>query len=281
MTHWPLPLGVSTSVFARGDADEAVAALAASSVRVIEVVVRQGQLPPGVQTWAELGQRFRDAGVTVRSVHLPYGRTVDISQLDDGARQQAVAQTEANLRVVTALGAALAVLHPSYEPIADTERPARLGVCRQSLERLAGAAATAGVRLAVECLPRTCLAHTAAELLGLIADLDPATVGVCIDANHLNLREPNIAAAVRALGGRLLTLHCSDNDGLDERHWLPGSAGGVVDWPAFLGALRAVEYAGPFLYEVRPPAEAPAEALRIIEANYADLCRSAEPDAGA
>ena len=68
---------------------------------------------------------------------------------------------------------------------------------------------------------------------------------------------------------------------MDERHWLPGSDGSVVNWPAFVAALRAVGYAGPFLYEVRPPAEAPTEALRRIAANYADLCRSAATGAEA
>jgi sugar phosphate isomerase/epimerase len=105
----------------------------------------------------------------------------------------------------------------------------------------------------------------------IVEALTASTINV-IDINHLNLRERDIAAAVRQLGSRLLTTHCSDNDGLDERHWLPTNDGSVVDWPAFLGALRATGYDGPFLYEVRSPAEDPSEALRIIEANYAGLC---------
>jgi hypothetical protein len=61
----------------------------------------------------------------------------------------------------------------------------------------------------------------------IVEALTASTINV-IDINHLNLRERDIAAAVRQLGSRLLTTHCSDNDGLDERHWLPANDGGVV-----------------------------------------------------
>jgi sugar phosphate isomerase/epimerase len=271
-TNTPWPLAVSTSVFAKGPDAAAVEALAASTIDVIELVMRAPNCPlDDLDYRRSLMERLRRAHITARSVHLPFGRAVDISQAEEAARGEALRQTERNLSVAAETGAAIAVLHPSYEPIKDEERAARLDACRHSLAPLARTAASTGIRLAVECLPRTCLANTAEELLTLIADLDPAVVGVCIDVNHLNLRERDIAAAVRQLGSRLLTTHCSDNDGLDERHWLPGSAGGVVDWPAYLGALRATGYAGPFLYEVRAPAEDPSEALRIIEANYAGL----------
>jgi sugar phosphate isomerase/epimerase len=269
----PWPLGVSSSVFAKGPDQAAVEALAASSVAALELVQRAPNCPlEDVDYRRDLLERLRQARVTVRSVHLPFGRAVDISQTDDAARLQALTQNETNLRIAAATGATIAVLHPSYERIEDEERAARIDACRRSLPRLAQAAASSGLQLAVECLPRTCLANTSAELLSLIADLDPAVVGVCIDVNHLNLRERDIAAAVGQLGSRLLTTHCSDNDGLDERHWLPGSDGGVVDWPAYLGALRATGYTGPFLYEVRSPAPDPSEALRVIETNYARLC---------
>ena len=55
--------------------------------------------------------------------------------------------------------------------------------------------------------------------------------------------------AIVKLGRRILTVHISDYDFIDERHWLPGE--GKNDWNAILAALQAVGYAGPFMYEVR------------------------------
>jgi sugar phosphate isomerase/epimerase len=209
--------------------------------------------------------------VRLHSVHLPYGSKLDLSQTDAALRAAALAQTEANLRAAAAFGARLMVVHPSAEPITDEERTARIDASRRSLAGLTATARTLGVRLAVECLPRSCLGHTAAELLSVVDDVDPAVTGVCIDVNHLNLREPDIGAAVRSLGHRLFTLHCSENDGLDERHWLPGTPGGVIDWNAFLGALRDVRYPGPFLYELRTLDLDIPSTLRAIEDNYRGL----------
>ncbi len=263
------PLAVSTSAFARELREAQWDALDASGIDALEVVGPAPQCPLDEPAYLQkTRRRLQRARIRLHSVHLTYGRRQDLSQPDEGARVEAVAITEANLRLAAALGATLAVVHPSAEPIPDEARRTRLDASRRSLEQLARTARTEGVRLAVECLPRSCLGNTAAELAALVAPLDPDVIGVCIDVNHLNLREPDIAAGVAALAPRLLTLHCSDNDGLDERHWLPGDARGVIDWRAFLGALDAAGYTGPFLYEVRQLDPDPAVTLRQIEENY-------------
>ena len=264
---WPPPLGTSTSVFG-GVLDEAqIAALNRSHVTCIEVI----GVPADPTAFGLLQRQLRGARFRINSVHLPFGRALDLSQPDESSRAQAAEETASHLRRASLLGAPLGVVHPSAEPIGDAERADRLDATRRSLSYLEKVASRFGMRLAVECLPRSCLGHTAAELAALIDHLDPAVIGACIDVNHLNLREPDIAAAVATLAPRLLALHCSDNDGEDERHWLPGSPGGVVDWPAFLGALRVAGYSGPFMYEVRTLAVPPAESLRQIEQNYREF----------
>jgi sugar phosphate isomerase/epimerase len=266
----PLPaLGISTSVFGGVFTTEHIDALDAAGVDFVEVV------GPGIacpfdqpELRRELRARFRDARVRVRSAHLPYGGALDISLENEAARRNAVAATAENLRTAVTLGASLAVIHPSAEPITDEVRPARLAQARRSLEALAPLAASLDTPLAVECLPRSCLGNTAAELAALLEGLDPAAIGACIDVNHINLRESDLTAAVEVLGARLMTLHCSDNDGLDERHWLPGEPGGVVDWPAFTRGLVLVGYRGPFLYEVRSQGLPIAETVARIVENY-------------
>ena len=269
-----LPIGLSTSVFGRVFTPEHVDALDASAIDAVEVVGPVPQCPfDQRQVRDALRDRFRSARVRLHSVHLPYGSRLDLSHPDPAARAAAVEQTVANLRAAAELGARLMVIHPSAEPIPleAPERVTHLDASRRSLEELAPIAAGLDVRLAVECLPRSCLGHTAAELNAIVAHVDPIAVGVCIDVNHLNLREPDIGAAVRSLGHRLFTLHCSENDGLDERHWLPGTPGGVIDWNAFLGALRDVRYPGPFLYELRTLDLDIPSTLRAIEDNYRGL----------
>ncbi len=70
-------------------------------------------------------------------------------------------------------------------------------------------------------------------------------IGLCLDTNHL-LQEKN-EDFVRKLGSRAVTLHVSDYDGIDERHWIPGR--GINDWTALIQALKATGYRGPFMFE--------------------------------
>lgn len=126
--------------------------------------------------------------------------------------------------------------------------------------------------MAVELLPRTCLGRSAAELLYLLEGMDAQTAGVCLDTNHLMGDFASLPAIVRNLGPRLLTLHCSDYDGIDEKHWPPMR--GVIDWHAFLAALREAGYCGPFHYEATLDGQTPAERLTFLADNFAKLVSS-------
>jgi sugar phosphate isomerase/epimerase len=277
---WLPPLAVSTSVFTRVLGDAQWAALDRSGIAALEIVAPVPQCPlDDPALFQHTRERLQRSPVRLHSIHLAYGRRLDLSQLDASARAQALAATAQNLRLAASLGARLVVVHPSADPIGDHERPDRLVAAQDSLAQLVTIARREGVRLAVECLPRSFLGNTAAELAALVEPLDATAAGVCLDVNHLNLREPDLAAAVQRLAPRLVTLHCSDNDGVEERHWMPGHDGGAVDWSAFLGALRRARYAGPFLYEVSAPHPDPAAALHRVEENYRNFisprCRAA------
>lgn len=69
------------------------------------------------------------------------------------------------------------------------------------------------------------IGRTSAEMLRPIGGCTEAMV--CFDTNHLLLESH--ADFIGALGDRIATIHLSDYDGRDERHWLPGR--GVIDWP--------------------------------------------------
>lgn len=203
-----------------------------------------------VQAKCELAiRRVRALGLHVRSVHIPYGPDYDPSLLDAEARSQAIANIRRVLALAGDWGVGIAVLHPSFEPIPPEEREERLRTAGDTLALLAAEAETLGVKLAAECLPRTCLGNTAREIRYLI-DRCPQ-LGVCCDVNHLMQENPE--DFIRAIGPRIVATHISDNDGLDEKHWMPGD--GVLDWPAIIGALADTGYDGAFVYEVRvkPP----------------------------
>lgn len=228
--------------------DSDLAAMKANGLNYLEVdwLFPSEATPAEIEKWAgAIKERCDRAGITVWTVHIPYGGAYDISQAGDSARREAVRLSAQDMETSARLLAPKRfVIHPSAEPIADEEREARIAASRRSLAELAAKAAGYGIPLLVENLPRTCLGNNSGELLRIIDGID--NTGICFDVNHL-LGESH-ASFIANTRGRIGTTHMSDYDGRDEKHWLPGE--GVIDWTALLRGLHETGYHGPFIYEV-------------------------------
>ena len=242
------PVGISLSILKTPSA-EGLAQIKASGVDHVEVVFNYfWRNVPENECYTRayrVKALLEEAGLKVWSCHLPFSRQLDISVADPALREQNVALMERMIRLASIFGPQRLVLHPSSEPIADEEREIRLQNSANSIGRLALSAKEIGAVLCIENLPRTCLGRDSGELMRLIADYPE--VMVCFDSNHL-LKEEH-AHFFEAVGNRIGTIHASDYDRKDERHWLPGE--GVIDWPDFLRRLQASGYKGVFMHEVR------------------------------
>ena len=240
-------VGTSTSMlgdFTRHDLERVKDA----GLQCVELTMFGGGADPsqasGMEILAARAALIADCGLRLWSVHLPFGRQWDIASPDSELAAKAVASAKRFLQIGAGWGAEVAVVHPSTEPIADEERAGYLERSKRALAELDRAAHSYGIKLAVECLPRTCLCNTSDEMLEVLDTLDGA--GACFDANHA-LQESSEEFASR-LSGRTMTVHMSDYDGVDERHWLPGE--GTIRWSAVIDALARGGYSGPFMFEV-------------------------------
>jgi len=251
MTQQSWTVGISTCLMREFSPERHVPLLAANGIAAMELTASHAPAvaaDPGLRR--SLARALEDSGVILYSVHVPFSRQLDVSSPNAADRQAALDTARRSLDLLAELDGRALVVHPSSEPIADEERPARLQRARESLAKIAEfVPPDSGIRLAVENLPRTCLCRDAAEHLSLLDSLEHPAFGVCLDVNHGNLRE-DLIEATRRYGDRIVTLHLSDNDGVDERHWLPGR--GVIDWNGWLQALAETGYDGPLMYEVSP-----------------------------
>ncbi|MBP3381183.1 MAG: TIM barrel protein [Clostridia bacterium] len=188
----------------------------------------------------------RETGVPVWSLHLPFYpfRYLDPSSLDKEVRDNTLVVHKHGVDQAALLDAKVVVVHPSGEPNADETRAAQMQYAAEHLCKLADYAAQYGIKVAVEDLPRTCLGNCSAEIKQLIAGHE--NLGVCFDTNHL-LTEKN-SDFIRALGDKIITLHVSDYDFMNERHWLPYE--GKVNWVELVTLLEQAGYTGPFMYEL-------------------------------
>ena len=207
----------------------------------------------------------RRYGVDLWSYHLPFMpfEELDPSALDETVRCHTVAYFTELMQKGADIGIDKFVIHASGEPLADVERAARLQCAMQSLDTLAEVAHAHGAVLAVEDLPRSCLGNTGAEIETLLSANDK--LRVCLDTNHL-LSE-DVGGCIRRLADKIVTVHISDYDFINERHWLPGE--GKLDWKAIYEAFEEVGYDGVWMYEI--VLECPKTILRDRALTFRDF----------
>ena len=189
---------------------------------------------------------YKDYGIELWSIHLPFSRKLDISIFDDEARNFIIETNLALIEEASKCGVKVAVLHPSSEPITDADRPERLRRSKEAIIMLREQCDKFGMTLAVENLPRTCLCNRSTEMIDLLKDTGASIV---FDTNH-SLVEDNVEflSALAESGIPIASLHISDFDGIDERHRLPGE--GINKWNELFAILEKAGYNGPMMYEV-------------------------------
>ena len=213
----------------------------------------------------------KEIGIELWSIHLPFSPKYDVSNENPEHRAETIRADQLLIEAAGRVGIKTAVLHPSSEPIDKERRAERFRLSREAICYLKEVADRAGVVLAVENLPRTCLCNKAPEMIELLKGTGATVV---YDTNH-SLFQDNISFlnALLDAGLQLRTLHISDYDFVDERHRLPGM--GINDWNGFLAILEKAKYTGPLMYEVgsKPRDGDPkyAVTLEMLAKNMKDL----------
>ena len=206
-------------------------------------------------------------GIVLWSMHIPFSPFFFLDPSDPEKQEVTLAYFRWCIRKGAGIGIRNFVVHPSAEPIDETDRAQRLETAKQSFAALAEYAKQFEAVIAVENLPRTCLGRDSRDIVELLSA--HPDLRCCYDTNHL-LSE-NAADFIRAVGDKIITTHVSDYDFLNERHWLPGE--GKVNWQEIISALREVGFKGPWLYELG--FHAPSSVTRERCLTCADFARNA------
>lgn len=266
-----LPLALSSS-FLPSASPNLLRECKACGIEAIELSIG-GCLPAmeneTIQThWSKLIAGAGQTGLALWSAHLSFWEPYDLANLDEALRQKAVERQLAMLHFLRAeTDIKVIVVHPSFEPVLPDDRWKQTEASKQSLRSLADEAASFGAQIAVECLPRTCLGNSIDSMAQLLSC--DSRLRVCFDTNHM-LTDTN-EAFVRAFGDKIITLHISDYDRIDERHRIPGE--GINNWNAIFKSLLASDYDGPLLFEL---SDKYGYTLEQIGACYKKLCANFE-----
>jgi sugar phosphate isomerase/epimerase len=206
----------------------------------------------------DLAGWLRDARLELHSVHAPivehllngvWGPPLSTAAAAEEGRKLAVAETVAALGIAKTIPFRYLVVHlgipDEMKPPAGSNQ--RLAAAR-SLAEIAAAAAPVGVQVAVEVIPnKLSAATTLVRLVEEDLELDPPCVGICLDMGHAFLMG-DLADAIEAVSGELVTTHVHDNRGTSDDHLVPFE--GRIDWPTALMSLEKVGYEGLIMFEV-------------------------------
>ena len=264
---WAQKGKIGTSVSIIGNyAPESLAQVKDAGIKYIEVSINGfWRKKPAEEVYIRANHalnQIKKAGLKVWSVHLPFSSKMDISVTDTKKREANLRFFEEMIRLAGIFSPKYLVLHPGSDTVTDeTTRSERLKCSRNSICRLALAAKEIGAVLCIENLPRTCPGRTAEEMDYLTAGIP--NVGICFDTNHLLLGSHE--DFIEKVGDRIMTLHISDYDGVDEKHWLPYHENSIIDWNALYKSLKRAGYRGVFMFEVTRKNGTPEDLVKVFK----------------
>lgn len=228
-----------------------------SQEEIVKICCR-GEEEKLVELKTPLAEAVFAEDLRVWSVHLPFGLGWDVAHYDEAERDAVVASLKRVIDLTAGWNPRVYVLHGCLEPVAPEQRPVRIARSIQSLIELDGYCRKYGARIALEDLPRSCLANSSIETRAMMM---ASGVGICFDVNHL-LGDSH-EDFLKAMATNVITTHLSDYDGIDERHWLPGE--GIVPWKDIMVGLQKAGYRGPYLFELRAGENGPYMPDEVID----------------
>ena len=180
----------------------------------------------------------RDMGLQVLDGHAPFIRDYNIVDSIWKDNQDGETTLEIYLRTIEECGedgVKNLIVHVEYK---DTPPPNALGIER--FKRMTDLAERKNVCLALENTGK----HS--YLQYIFDRIDSPSVGFCYDAGHRHAFERELDL-LSQYGGRLIALHLHDNDGTQDQHLVPFTAG--IDWEEQMAAIAATGYRGPTTLE--------------------------------
>lgn len=218
----------------------------ANGIRYLEFRAVKGNDPDLISHYVDLTLAEKEkSGILTPTVHLPHLSNFDLSALDETERKAAIENQKNILKLLLPLKPSVAVVHASAGVVPEADYDRRKDALIRSLQTFAPYCRELGVRVAVENLTQVSMVQTGADMMEVLEGAADDNVGVCFDVNHV-LKEPP-TKFIQTVGKHIITMHVSDNDGKEEKHFLPGD--GVIDWKAVFSALQAIDYQSTMIVE--------------------------------
>ena len=156
----------------------------------------------------------QEYGLTIDSVHAPFGPSCDLTQTQEIFARGAVIEIKRAIQSTSELGVPHMIVHLcGFKPSHINER---LKVIRKTLPEIIKCAEDSGVIIALENLNEASM-----PLFNFAMELsDSPSLGVCYDNGHEMLHS-NEYETIHKYGNRIKVIHLHDNDGVTDLHQVP------------------------------------------------------------
>ena len=199
------------------------------------------------------------AGIRIHQVHGPWRWPFqDATEADRAERME---KMKKSIRGTALLGCRYWVIHPimpygihdAGTELADQTWEMNFAFMCELLKT----AKEVDVVICLENLPFTQFSLASAEAVKrFVAQMNDENFKACLDTGHAAVFPgADVAGAIRLLGEDIRVLHVHDNDGLDDRHFMPYF--GVIDWASVKQALQDISFTGVLSLESSLPRTLP------------------------
>jgi sugar phosphate isomerase/epimerase len=180
------------------------------------------------------------ANLEVLDVH---GMQLSIAAEDAQERQLAFDMFRHRLETTHILGGDAMVYHVPEREFSDT----LLARYIDGLQRLEEDARNRDIIIALENHYKK--ENDRRTLSACFEKFDPSYIGFTFDPGHASISS-NLTWLLENCMDRLTILHLNDNDGVQDKHWLPFDFEGIVDWDAVVQGIVKSPYHKPVQLEV-------------------------------
>jgi sugar phosphate isomerase/epimerase len=241
--------GLSTGIAYRHRIETVLQPIYDAGFRIIEVATAPDHIDlRDTRRLRELAHVTREMGLTVLSLHAPFGHEIDITDPDASFRNRSLDMLTRAADALQIFGGQLYVIHPGGEGHDWVwERETRLARSAEGLAAIWQRCRERDLELIVETPLPHLLGGQPDDLERLLQLLPVDGTGVCLDTSHTALGG-FLFELMDRFAARLVHLQASDNRGVADDHLPPGD--GIIDWPRVQSKLADINYRGVFLLEL-------------------------------
>lgn len=248
----PVTFGVSTwlftSPFQTSSIEELFPKIAAMGFDVVEIAVEDPSVIDGQAVKIALEKYNLKAAVCGA-----FGPTRDLTH-DDPAVHQNCFKYIADCLDLCVLWDTKFFAGPMYSAVGKArmlppeQRQAEWNLAVTNLRIVCQMAAERGLEIALEPLNRfeSDLVNTTADVMRMVNDIGHPAAKIILDGFHMNIEEPDIEAAIKLAGDKLIHVQVAEN-----YRGTPGT--GQTNWAAYRRGLNAINYSGTISIESFTP----------------------------